>query len=99
MALGVGFFTCLLMGLVSHFAQHPLQIGFLSMPARPAGLYRVTQGVHVATGIASIPLLIAKLWTVFPKLFAWPPVRNVAHAVERLALVRLVAGSIFLLYT
>ena len=98
-ALGVSFFTCFLTGLMSHFAQNPLQIGFLSMPARPGGLYRVTQGVHVATGIASIPLLIAKLWTVFPKLFAWPPVENVAHALERISLVPLVAGSIFQLYT
>ena len=32
---------------------------------RPAGLYRITQGVHVATGIAAIPLLFAKLWTVY----------------------------------
>ena len=99
MALGVSFLTCFLTGLMSHLAQNPLQVGFLSMPARPAGLYRVTQGVHVATGIASIPLLIAKLWTVFPKLFTWPPVRNVAHALERLSLIPLVAGSIFLLYT
>ncbi len=86
-------------GLVSHFAQHPLDVGFLSMPAQPAWLYRVTQGVHVATGIASIPLLLAKLWTVFPRLFTWPPAHNVAHAIERLALVPLVAGSLFLLYT
>jgi len=99
MALGVSFLTCFLTGLVSHLAQHPLDVGFLSMPARPSWLYRVTQGVHVATGIASIPLLLAKLWTVFPKLFTWPPAKNVAHAVERLSLVPLVAGSIFLLYT
>jgi len=31
-----------------------------------------------------------------PKLFTWPPVRNVAHALERLSLIPLVAGSIFL---
>jgi DMSO/TMAO reductase YedYZ molybdopterin-dependent catalytic subunit len=99
MALGVSFMTCFVTGLISHLAQHPLHVGFLSMPARPAGLYRVTQGLHVATGIASIPLLIAKLWTVFPRLFTWPAVWNVAHAVERLALVPLVAGAIFQLYT
>jgi DMSO/TMAO reductase YedYZ molybdopterin-dependent catalytic subunit len=98
-ALGVSFLTCFVTGLVSHLAQHPLHVGLLSMPARPAGLYRVTQGVHVATGIASIPLLIAKLWTVFPKLFSWPPVENVAHAIERISLVPLVAGSVFQLYT
>jgi hypothetical protein len=98
-ALGVSFVTCFVTGLVSHLAQHPLHVGFLSMPARPAGLYRLTQGIHVATGIASIPLLLAKLWTVFPRLFTWPPAKNVAHAIERLSLVPLVAGSIFLLYT
>jgi DMSO/TMAO reductase YedYZ molybdopterin-dependent catalytic subunit len=98
-ALGVSFTTCFVTGLVSHLAQHPLHVGFLSMPARPAGLYRFTQGIHVATGIASIPLLLAKLWTVFPRLFTWPPAKNVAHAIERVSLVPLVAGSIFLLYT
>ena len=98
-ALGVSFLTCFLTGLISHLAQHPLDVGFLSMPARPSWLYRVTQGVHVATGIASIPLLLAKLWTVLPRLFTWPPARNVAHAIERFSLVPLVAGSIFLLYT
>lgn len=98
-ALGVSFATCFATGLVSHLAQHPLHVGFLSMPASPSWLYRLTQGVHVATGIASIPLLLAKLWTVFPSLFTWPPAKNVAHAVERVSLVPLVAGSIFLLYT
>jgi len=55
MALGVSFLTCFVTGLMSHLAQHPLDVGFLSMPARPAGLYRLTQGLHVATGIALIP--------------------------------------------
>jgi DMSO/TMAO reductase YedYZ molybdopterin-dependent catalytic subunit len=99
MALGLSFMTCFATGLVSHFAQHPLDVGFLSMPAQPSWMYRVTQGVHVATGIASIPLLLAKLWTVLPRLLQWPPAHNLAHAIERLALVPLVAGSLFLLYT
>jgi len=98
-ALGVAFLTCLATGLISHFAQHPADLGFLSMPAAPAWLYRFTQGLHVAAGIASIPLLIAKLWTVFPKLFTWPPVRDLAHLVERLSLIPLVAGSVFMLTT
>src|SRR5262249_61163752 len=68
-------------------------------PPRPAGLYRVTQGVHVATGLASIPLLLAKLWVVFPKLFAWPPFRSVAHLVERLTIFPLVAGGVFELFS
>jgi DMSO/TMAO reductase YedYZ molybdopterin-dependent catalytic subunit len=59
----------------------------------------VTQGLHVATGLASIPLLLAKLWVVFPKLFAWPPFTSVAHLVERLAIFPLVAGGVFELFT
>jgi len=38
--------------------------GSPSRPGRPAGLYRITQGLHVITGLASIPLLLAKLWAV-----------------------------------
>jgi len=76
MALGVSFTVCFLTGLYSHFAQHPPS--WFSLTARPAGLYRVTQGLHVATGIAAVPLLLAKLWSVYPKLFVRPPVRSVA---------------------
>ncbi|UTI66827.1 molybdopterin-dependent oxidoreductase [Paraconexibacter antarcticus] len=98
-ALGVAFLTCFLTGLLSHFAQQPLDVGFLSMPASPAGLYRVTQGVHVAAGTAAIPLLLVKLWSVFPKLFSWPPVENRAQIVERISILPLVAGSIFQLFS
>jgi len=97
LALGVTFMICFLTGLYSHFAQHP-SFGFV-LPARPAGLYRVTQGVHVATGLASIPLLFAKLWSVYPQLLQWPPFTGVSHAIERLAIFPLVAGSLFMLFT
>ncbi|MDQ1477824.1 MAG: hypothetical protein QOE62_3053 [Actinomycetota bacterium] len=97
LALAVAFTTCFITGLYSHFAQHP-SFGF-QLPSRPVGLYRATQGVHVVTGIASIPLLLAKLWSVFPKLFRWPPFESFAHLVERLAIFPLVAGSIFMLFT
>ncbi len=96
-ALGVTFTVCFFTGLYSHLAQHPPSWFHLS--ARPAGLYRVTQGLHIATGIASIPLLFAKLWTVYPKLFEWPPFTGVAHAIERVALIPLIAGALFLLVT
>lgn len=96
-ALGVCFVTCFVTGLLSHVAQDPHP--WFPWPARPAGLYRLTQGVHVATGLAAIPLLLAKLWTVYPKLFQRPVVRGVAHAVERVAIIPLVAGSLFMLFT
>jgi DMSO/TMAO reductase YedYZ molybdopterin-dependent catalytic subunit len=97
LALGVSFSVCFVTGVLSHLIQNPG--GWFSWPARPAGLYRFTQGLHVATGIASIPLLLAKLWVVFPKLFEWPPVRSVGHAVERAALLPLIGGSLLLLLT
>jgi DMSO/TMAO reductase YedYZ molybdopterin-dependent catalytic subunit len=96
-ALGITFLTCFVTGLTSHLAQDPPS--WLSWPTRPAGLYRVTQGVHVATGLASIPLLLAKLWTVFPKLFAWPPFRSRTEALERVMVVPLVGGAVFMLFT
>ncbi len=97
LALGVCFTTCFLTGLYSHLAQHPPS--WFHLPARPAGLYRVTQGLHVLTGIATIPLLLAKLWSVFPKLLQWPPVTSVAHLLERISLLPLVAGALFQLWT
>jgi len=96
-ALGVAFTVCFLTGFLSHVIQHPPS--FFEWPARPDWLYRVTQGIHVATGIASIPLLLAKLWTVYPRFWTWPPLRSAAHLVERLALLPLVGGSLFLLFT
>ncbi|MFI6063328.1 molybdopterin-dependent oxidoreductase [Streptomyces sp. NPDC051286] len=72
-------------------------LGFylFTWPTHPYWLYRVTQGVHVTLGVALIPVLLAKLWSVIPKLFEWPPVRTPAHAVERLSLLLLVGGAIF----
>ncbi|MGH9036569.1 MAG: molybdopterin-dependent oxidoreductase [Acidimicrobiia bacterium] len=96
-ALGVAFTTCFATGLVSHLIQHPP--GWFTWPPRPAGLYRITQGLHVATGIAAVPLLLGKLWTVYPKLFTWPPVVDAGHALERLSLVFLVGGAVFMLFT
>jgi DMSO/TMAO reductase YedYZ molybdopterin-dependent catalytic subunit len=95
--LGVCFTVCFATGMYSHLEQHPET--WLPIPTMPAGLYRVTQGVHVATGIASIPLLFAKLWAVWPRFVSWPAVTGVAHAVERLSLVPLVGGSLFQVVT
>ncbi|MGH9276344.1 MAG: molybdopterin-dependent oxidoreductase [Acidimicrobiales bacterium] len=95
MALGVTFTVCALTGAYSHLAQQGAS--WVTLPSRPAGLYRITQGLHVVTGFASIPLLLAKLWVVAPKLFEWPPVKSIGHLLERLALVPLVGGAVFLL--
>ena len=97
MALGVTFGLCFFTGVWSHLAQDPPS--WFEYPARPAGLYRITQGVHVASGFAAIPLLLAKLWVVHPRFVEWPPARSVLHAVERLALLPLVGGSLFQLFS
>ncbi len=95
--LAVAFGVCFVTGLISHLIQHPA--GWFTWPSRPTGLYRVTQGVHVATGLATIPLLAAKLWSVYPRLFRWPPVRDPVHAVERLSIAALVAAALFEIVT
>ncbi|MBP2708234.1 molybdopterin-dependent oxidoreductase [Microbispora sp. RL4-1S] len=96
-ALGIAFTVAFATGLFSHFLQHPPS--WLDWPSRPTWLYRVTQGVHVIGGIAAIPLLLAKLWTVYPKLWQWPPLRSAAHAAERGLVLLLVAGAMFQLVT
>ncbi|MBJ7323825.1 MAG: molybdopterin-dependent oxidoreductase, partial [Rhodococcus sp.] len=45
------------------------------------------------------PLVIAKLWSVMPKLVELPPVRSPAHALERLSLLALVGGLLFEIVT
>ncbi|MEQ1702702.1 MAG: molybdopterin-dependent oxidoreductase, partial [Ilumatobacteraceae bacterium] len=96
-ALGVCFVLCFLTGLVSHLVQHPSS--WFAWRPRPAGLYRWSQGVHVATGIATVPLLFGKLWSVFPRVFQWPLATSVTHALERLSILPLVGGSLFMLVT
>ncbi len=96
-ALAVTFTVCFLTGLWSHVQQDPPS--WLAIPARPAGLYRITQGLHVITGLASIPLLLAKLWAVWPRFVQWPVFRTIREALWRLALLPLVGGSLFLLGT
>ncbi|MFI9645800.1 molybdopterin-dependent oxidoreductase [Streptomyces sp. NPDC052040] len=97
--LGPAFAVCFLTGLVSHVLQHPPAWAADRLPSRPVWGYRLTQGLHVASGIAAIPLLLAKLWTVYPRLFAWPLVRSVRHALERLSVAVLVAAAVFELAT
>ncbi len=96
-------------GLVSYAAYNPnlapvndktpdkgiLGFYLFSWPTDPHWLYRLNQGVHVTLGITLIPVLLAKLWSVIPRLFALPPARSLAHALERISLLLLVGGALF----
>jgi DMSO/TMAO reductase YedYZ molybdopterin-dependent catalytic subunit len=107
--------VCALTGFVSHWAYdtdfgnnsvwgdpsagNGFDLYGLDWPTSPAWLYALTQGLHVVTGVAAIPILLAKLWSVIPKLFENPPLLSPAHALERLSLVLLVGGSLFVFST
>ncbi|MFI9415995.1 molybdopterin-dependent oxidoreductase [Streptomyces werraensis] len=96
-------------GLVSYAAYNPdlspvndrtpgkgiLGFYLFSWPTDPPWLYRLTQGVHVTLGLGLVPVLLAKLWSVVPKLFTLPPARSVTHALERISLILLVGGALF----
>ncbi|WP_242684834.1 cytochrome b/b6 domain-containing protein [Microbacterium sp. SD291] len=90
--LGGAFVICFFTGLYSHLLQDPLP--WLPLPARPVHLYAWNQGGHVVVGTMLIPLLLAKLWTVFPKLFTWPPVHGILHLLERISVAVLVATAL-----
>ena len=100
-----------LTGFLSHAASEP-DLGrnalvrpdlpwttFFSWPTGPSWLYALTQGVHVNVGLATVPVVLAKLWSVIPRLFAWPPARSPAQALERLVVGLLVTSTVFLLAT
>jgi hypothetical protein len=95
--LGIAFTVCFLTGLVSHYAQHPP--AWFYWPSAPVNLYRITQGLHVICGVAAVPLLLAKLWSVYPKLFGRPLVRSVPHALERASILVLSGAAFFQLAT
>jgi DMSO/TMAO reductase YedYZ molybdopterin-dependent catalytic subunit len=59
----------------------------------PSWSYAATQGTHVTLGVMVLPLVLAKLWSVMPKLFQRPVVRSLAGALERISLLGLV-GSV-----
>jgi hypothetical protein len=85
-AIGINFLT----GLLSLYQYQPWS--WLPEPAGPVWGYRLTQGIHVTTGMSIIPLLFVKLWSVYPDKFRWPPLRSFKHAAERLSFAVLVAA-------
>ncbi|MFC5831782.1 molybdopterin-dependent oxidoreductase [Nonomuraea insulae] len=108
LVLLVGLVIVAATGLLSYAAYEPRLpgndttptkglLGFylFDWPTNPVWMYRLTQGAHVIVGLTLVPVLLAKLWSVIPKLFAWPPARSIAEAVERASLVLLVGGAVF----
>ena len=103
--------TVALTGFLSHAAYQPGLPGnaivdaerdlpiLFDWPASPVWLYSVTQGLHVSLGYVSIPILLAKLWSVMPRLFVWPPVTSPAMALERLSIALFVSSAVFELAT
>ena len=97
LVLGICFGTCFVTGMLSHYQYQPW--AWLPEPASPVWLYRVTQGTHVVTGIATIPLVLVKLWSVYPNLFRWPALTSVRHAAERLSIFVLIGAALVQLAT
>jgi DMSO/TMAO reductase YedYZ molybdopterin-dependent catalytic subunit len=103
----IGLPVVILTGLLSFLAYAPqfgqafpgdvgyLRLPYLEWPTNPGWLYRLTQGLHVTLGMILTPIVLAKLWSVVPKLFVWPPVVSPAQLLERLSLLALVGGVLF----
>ena len=98
-------------GLLSYIAYGPrfgmaipADVGWLKLPtfdwpSNPKWLYRLTQGLHVGLGLVVIPVVLAKLWSVIPRLFTWPPARSAANVLERVSLLMIVGGILFEIVT
>lgn len=101
----------ILTGLLDYIAYGPqfgqampadtgwLRLPQFDWPTRPSWIFRLTQGLHVGLGLVLVPVVLAKLWSVVPRLFAWPPVRSIAQVLERLSLLALVGGLLFEIVT
>ena len=97
----------LLRHLLRHRADQPLRPDTptqpIPFPTSPSWGYRVTQGLHVITGTAAVPLLLVKLWTVYPQALRPAAARACAGCcctvLERGSIAVLVAAAIFQLAT
>lgn len=90
--LGLAFLVSFGTGLFSHFLQEPEP--WMRFPTEPYWLYAMTQGVHITAGILCFPLLLGKLWAVFPDLFQTPPIRSFAEFLERASIAIFVGASL-----
>ncbi|MGH3531281.1 MAG: molybdopterin-dependent oxidoreductase, partial [Mycobacterium sp.] len=101
----------ILTGLLSYITYAPqlgqaipgnvgwLRLPVFDWPTSPSWLYRLTQGMHVGLGLVLIPVVLAKLWSVIPRLLVWPPASSTAQLLERASLVMLVGGILFEIVT
>jgi DMSO/TMAO reductase YedYZ molybdopterin-dependent catalytic subunit len=85
-------------------APIPAEVGLLALPAfdwptSPAWLFRLSQGVHVLLGLVLVPVVLAKLWSVAPKLVVWPPARSLLDVLERVSVLLLVGSTLFQIVT
>lgn len=106
----VGLPVVIITGLLDWLAYSPqfgqsipadvggLTLPWFEWPTDPPWLFRLTQGLHVGLGMVLVPVVLAKLWSVIPKLFTGPP-RGPVQALERLSLVLLVGGILFQIVT
>jgi DMSO/TMAO reductase YedYZ molybdopterin-dependent catalytic subunit len=107
LVLLLGLPLVIITGLLDYMAYGPqfgqaspadvgrLRLPLFDWPTRPSWLFQLTQGLHVGLGLVLIPVVLAKLWSVVPKLFSWPPARSLAQVLERLSLLLLVGGILF----
>jgi DMSO/TMAO reductase YedYZ molybdopterin-dependent catalytic subunit len=99
-------------GFLSHAAYQPdlgrndiiprdldFQPFVVDWPTSPSWLFALTQGAHVAFGFALVPLLLFKLWSVIPRLFAWPLPTKPAEVLEKIANLLLVGSAFFQVLT
>ncbi|HET9692445.1 MAG TPA: molybdopterin-dependent oxidoreductase [Acidimicrobiales bacterium] len=99
-------------GLVSYAAYNPrlphndptpahgaLNFYLFDWTSAPSWLFQLNEGVHVIGGLALTPVVLAKLWSVMPKFFEWPPLPSPAKALERASLALLVGGILLQLGT
>lgn len=95
-----GIIVIAITGFIDHWAYYP-ELGatgtdvpvLFHFPASwPSWSYAATEGTHITLGLMVLPVVLAKLWSVMPKLFQRPVVKNIAGAVERFSLLGLVAS-------
>ena len=111
LVLLIGFPVVIVTGLLSYIAYSPqlhqaipadvhgLRLPLFAWPTHPVWLYRLNQGLHVGLGLVLVPVVLAKLWSVIPKLFTWPAARSFAQLLERASLALLVGSILFELAT